>query len=228
MWNYCDEQEETTIINGNTLTIKNFREYTKNWSLEKAWVKIFLNTLDILYEKKSYVAMSDIMRMMILYFMGGMYLDIKIKIDSPDCDFFTSPSMEKNILYMMPTESGRLENAGLLAHKMCSAIDVIMQKTAQEKIPTDERLKEMPVNYSVFHLEISLEENGDVVEIQPLTRMYSQAHKTLHETYSVWPVIQNSGPSEICTMDNLKIKLVNPRTVNSWAFSDNIPFEFKK
>lgn len=201
--------EDTSVarkvdMHGFELVEVDFKRAMAAWTDRPEWITRLLEILEILYAKKGFVAMSDIMRMIVLYYKGGLYLDLKIKLASPEAEFFNEPKVHTDILQCIQLD--RLENSALLAERGCMMIETILRK-ALDKMPPIERLKEMPVNY----------EGG----------MYSKAHKTLHENYGPWAVIdQMTGSIESIGQVNPSLELENPRGVNSWAITDDVDFDF--
>ena len=177
-----------------------FKEAMLQWEERPSWVDDFLTILDILLEKKSYVAMSDIMRMIILYYQGGLYTDVKITLETPDAKFFDEPLVNVGKLQLVDGGS-QIENWAMIADAGSEMIEMIMQKALQQ-LPSPEQLKKLPENYA---------DKGE----------YSGAHAELHENKGPWNVIEkNKEKVDVIGDVNASLRLKNPRPVNSWAHND--------
>lgn len=177
------------------------------WKEKPDWVGKFLPLLDILLEKKSFVTMSDIMRMIILYYKGGLYQDVKIQLESPEAKFFDEPLVNVDKLQLVDEGSNK-ENWAMVAEAGCKMIEEIMSRTLSNRFPKAEVLKRLPVNYS----------NGG---------QYSQAHQELHEGKGPWPEIQKLvSKVDLMSVVNPDLVLKNPRPVNSWANTDRYVFDW--
>jgi len=71
------------------------------WKDKPAWVARFIPLLNLMLTKKSFVAMSDIMRMIILYYKGGLCQDVKIKLKTPNAQFFDEPLVNTDVLQLV-------------------------------------------------------------------------------------------------------------------------------
>lgn len=186
----------------------NFRKTMEAWGEKPDWVVQYLTRLDVMLEKKAYVAMGDIMRMIILWFMGGVYVDVKILFSDARA-FLEKPQVIQHRL--MCVNSGRIENWAMMSHRGCAMVKEIMEKTL-ERMPSPEKLSQMPVNWS-----------------HPSGK-YSQAHVELHEDKGVWPVLQSKYSEKVMVFESVEptLKLENPRPLNSWNETDNVPFDWKE
>lgn len=185
-----------------------FLETIQGWKERPKWVDDFLPLLEILLSKKSYVTMSDIMRMIVLYYKGGLYQDVKIKLSTPEAKFFDEPLVNTNKLQLVDGGMNK-ENWALVAEAGCKMIDQIMENTL-EKFPPAGVLKQLPENYS---------NQGK----------YSKAHKELHENLGPWRQIEKLGSKTERISDvNPSLELENPRPVNSWANDDGVDFNWEK
>jgi hypothetical protein len=167
------------------------------WDDKPDWVESFMPILDILLEKKSYVAMSDIMRMIILYYSGGLYQDVKIELTSPEAQFFDTPKVNADKLQLVDGTTNA-ENWAMVAQAGCDMIDKIMRATLVQ-FPSLEKLRLMPENYS---------KGGKV----------GSSHVKLHENKGPWNQIEkHRDKADRISEVNDSLKLLNPRPVNSWA-----------
>jgi hypothetical protein len=171
---------------------KSFVDEMRAWRHKRTmpeWVENWLPILEILYEKKSYITMSDIMRMIILYYEGGVYMDVKIKVDAERTAFQSSPMLLVNTVNFYDRE-----NWAIMANAGCRMIEEIMKQTLAQ-FPDAEELGRYPENYA-------LEQGRE-----------GRMHVDLHEDRGVWNIIERVGrmdPTET-------LKLTNPRVVNSWT-----------
>ncbi|PWW11671.1 hypothetical protein [Mangrovibacter plantisponsor] len=180
-----------------------FRATLLEWKGRPDWIDVFIHIMDILIEKKSFVAMSDIMRMIILYYQGGLYQDVKIQLQTPNASFFSEPLVNVDKLQM--TNESRMENWAMVAQAGCQMIENIMIATLHQFPPT-EVLRRMPLNY--------------------VDKVYSGAHKQLHENKGPWNRISYIVNKLNYIQDvNKGLKLHNPRDMNSWADSDSSELE---
>lgn len=171
------------------------------------WVERFLPLLEILLAKKSYVTMSDIMRMIILHYKGGLYMDVKIQLTTPDAQFFDEPLVNTGKLQLV--QADRKENWAMVAEAGCKMIEEIMEAT----------LKIFPDEYGLERLPENYKNKGE----------YSQAHKTLHEQMGPWSQIDKRGDdTDSMSGVNPSLKLKNPRPVNSWAHDDGYDFNWDR
>lgn len=155
-----------------------------------SWVENWLPILEILMEKRSYITMSDIMRMIILYYEGGVYMDIKIKVNIEKAGFKDSPKALINTACFYDAE-----NWAIIANAGCKMIEDIMIQ-AFKQFPTIEELRSYPENYR---------EQGKE----------GKTHVNLHENKGVWNVIDRGYRQYSWT----PIPLYNPRKRNSWIES---------
>lgn len=153
------------------------------------WVERWLPILDILKAKKSYITMSDIMRMIVLYYEGGVYMDVKIKVNPGKSDFKTRPMLLVNTANFYARE-----NWAIMANAGCQIIEEIMIQ-ALKQFPNVEQLSKYPENYQG--------EKG----------VEGKRHVELHERLGVWNVIERFGRNEYSET----LSLTNPRPLNSWA-----------
>lgn len=211
MWVYRREADEEAglkeipvQVGGVDMVQKDFRAYLAQDAVREAypWLIDFIPILDILLEKKGYVAMGDLMRMIVLYLDGGLYTDVKAIVHQPDGDFFKDPKANKGGLHLAPGK----ENWALVAERGSEMIETLL-KEALGRLPSLEKLAEMPVNYK----------DGQ----------YSQAHKELHEDRSVFTSIdKRRGKAGAFGEIDESIGLENPRPVNSWAHTDGVKFNW--
>lgn len=177
------------------------------WEDRPDWVGKFMPILDILLAKKSYVAMSDIMRMIILFYSGGLYQDVKIELASPQAQFFDTPKVNTDKLQLV--DGGpNTENWAMVAQAGCGMIDKIMKATLAQ-FPKPEKLEQMPENYSI---------DGKI----------GQSHVDLHEDMGPWNQIgKHLGQADRIERVNDSLKLDNPRPLNSWAdpVNDNFAWD---
>ena len=90
------------------------------------WLEEIMPILDILFQKKAYIAMSDIMRLLILYFRGGLYTDVKIQFPQPpDTLLFSDPKIQRGIISV---PNANPENWALAANIGCEMINSIMEQ----------------------------------------------------------------------------------------------------
>jgi Glycosyltransferase sugar-binding region containing DXD motif len=175
----------------------NFKATIEQWDDMPRWVQDFIPILEVLFEKKSYVAMSDIMRLIILYFEGGLYLDTKILLTSQECPFLEEPkTFQHKLLIRKPRE-----NWAMIAHAGCEQIEEIMVDTLGQ-FPNLDQLQNLPVNYA---------DDG----------MYSGAHSKLHENRGPWNQVERKyGKLGDINAANPTLELTNPRGENSWSNND--------
>lgn len=184
-----------------------FKATVAAWEDKPAWVESFLPILDVLLAKKSYVAMSDIMRMIILYYQGGLYADVKIQLATPEAKFFAEPLVEVDRLQLADGGSNT-ENWAMIAEAGCALIEEIMNATLA-RFPTPEQLARGPVNY----------QGGE----------YSKAHVALHEDFGPWNRIEaKRGKTNPMSAVNPDLSLSNPRPVNSWSNAVGEVFDWKQ
>ena len=194
------------VVHGVNLHQVDFKASMAAWAGRPDWVTRFLPLLDILLEKKSYVAMSDIMRMIILYYQGGLYQDVKIRLDGKNAKFFDEPLVNAGKLQLADGGANK-ENWAMVAEASCKMIEDIMEATLA-RFPSAAKLTSMPVNYA---------NDGK----------YGKAHATLHENKGPWNQIEKfSGKTERIGEVNESLKLTNPRPVNSWADNDGVDFDW--
>lgn len=180
---------------------KGFIQEMEAWKERPEWVSAWLPILDILMEKKSYITMSDIMRMIILYYEGGLYMDVKIKATSEKASFKDTPKV-----YINRAHFYSLENWAIMANAGSKMIEDIMTQ-AYKQFPSIEKLSEYPENYQ-------REGEGE-----------GRMHVDLHEKLGVWNVIDRMRSSESEKYPLKTLKLVNPRPKNSWmnSYDDRDP-----
>lgn len=171
-----------------------FKKTMAEWKgdTRPTWVDSFMVILEILERKKAYVAMSDIIRMIILYYRGGLYADLKIEFGDFD-NLFT----KEDTLGLAPGK----ENWALLADRGCIMISDIMNRS----------LKRIEDNIDVEKLPIREEAKG-----------YPREHAEFHEAYGPFEAIRyfsNLYKTYDINEMNEKIKLTNPKIVNSWVGS---------
>ncbi|GAB2579783.1 hypothetical protein GCM10027066_22600 [Dyella jejuensis] len=176
---------------------RGFVEEMERWQRRgdrPGWVAHWLPILDVLYRKKSYIAMSDIMRMIILYYEGGLYMDMKIQVDAGRASF-----KERPMLLINTANFYDRENWAIMANAGCRMIEAIML-AASQKFPSVEELQTYPENY------------------QGAAGQEGSTHVALHEDKGVWNAVEKYR--EHCY--ELGIKLTNPRAINSWfdAYDD--------
>ncbi len=152
------------------------------------WVDAWLPILEVLMAKKSYITMSDIMRMIILYYEGGVYMDVKIQVDTKS-DLTTAPKLLINTVNFYDRE-----NWAIMANTGCRMIEEIMTRTLAQ-FPNEEELSTYPENYS----------DGSGRE--------GRTHAELHENRGVWNIIERYRQHSKET----SLTLTNPRPVNSWT-----------
>ncbi|ATQ77072.1 hypothetical protein CR152_23065 [Massilia violaceinigra] len=177
------------------------------WEDRPDWVGKFMPILNILLAKKSYVAMSDIMRMIILFYSGGLYQDVKIELASPQAQFFDTPKVNTDKLQLVD-DGPNTENWAMVAQAGCSMIDKIMKATLAQ-FPKPEKLEQMPENYSI---------DGKI----------GKSHVDLHENMGPWNQIgKHLGQADRIERVNDSLKLDNPRPLNSWlhAVNDNFAWD---
>ncbi len=195
------------VVDGVNLFEVDFKATITMWEDKPKWVEHFLPILDVLLEKKSFVTMSDIMRMIILYYKGGLYQDVKIQLTTKDARFFDEPMVNQNKLQLV--DAGHKENWAMVAEAGCEMISKIMTATLSQ-FPSVDMLETMPVNYS---------NQGQ----------YSKAHKSLHENLGPWHGIERENDhTDTIGFVNPSLKLRNPRPVNSWANDDGVDFDWGK
>jgi len=193
-------------LHGFDLREVDFSATIEAWDDRPEWVSRFLPLLEVLLSKKSYVTMSDIMRMIILYYKGGLYQDVKIHLQTPNAEFFDQPLVNVGKLQLVSGGSN-MENWAMVAEAGCALIQEIMEATL-EQFPSAEELERLPVNYS---------QGGK----------YSSAHKELHENLGPWNRIEKSlGKTDSMEEVNPSLGLKNPRPVNSWATTDDFDFNW--
>lgn len=183
------------------------------WSDRPAWVDLFIANMHIILDKKGWVAICDIMRMIILYYRGGLYLDVKIIINDEHATFFAQPKVTQNHLMCYQTVDGRKENWSLLANRGCYMIDQIMHECMQN-YPCARVLHRLPINY----------------QTQPSStdKIYWASHADLHEDWGPWRLISNgSYECEIIQDHNSSLGLTNPRPLNSWENSTHDYFDWR-
>ncbi len=179
------------------LLTRSFRHEMELWKERgdmPEWVGHWLPILDILYEKKSYITMSDLIRMIILYYEGGVYLDVKIKV-APDKALFKELPMVK----VNTANFYAHENWAIMAHAGYRMLEDMMIQTYRQ-FPDKTQLRDYPTNYQ--------EASGPEER-----RREGKMHVELHESSGVWNIIDRRGRPQFPT----DLKLQNPRSVNSWA-----------
>ena len=185
----------------NDFTVVNFKKTMEEWEEKPEWVEKLIPILDIMKSKKAWIAMSDIMRMIVLYYTGGLYLDLKIQLDTETVFFDSSPQVKMNQLLLAKGN----ENWALIARSGCELISEIMEETTSRLEKVEEEIGNMPINYSKEDL------TGKAV--------YSQEHVNLHENYGAWNSIDKRRSDQ--SNDNVGAipdkTVENPRSVNSWA-----------
>lgn len=166
------------------------------------WVKRWLPILDILYEKKSYITMSDLMRMIILYYEGGLYLDVKIKVNTDKALFKERPMVEVDTANFYASE-----NWAIMAHAGSQMLEEMMIQ-AYHQFPKEVQLADYPPNYQEAPRQDGKRREGKM-------------HVELHERRGVWNVIDRAGRPQFPT----SLGLTNPRPLNSWseAYEDRPP-----
>ncbi len=176
------------------------------WKDKPAWVLKFIPLLDLLFAKKSFVTMSDIMRMIILYYKGGLYQDVKIHLKTPNVEFFDQPLVNTDVLQLVDGGPNK-ENWAMIANAGCQMIEDIMEATLRQ-FPKPSKISTMPENYA---------NDGQ----------YSKAHVYLHDDKGPWNRIEAKSKSTDRISDvNPSLKLENPRPVNSWAHTDGVEFNW--
>lgn len=158
------------------------------------WVQKWLPILDILYKKKSFITMSDLMRMIILYYEGGVYLDVKIKVQ-PDKALFK----ERPMVMIDTANFYSSENWAIMANAGCRMIEEMMI-AAYLQFPKEDKLESYPPNYD------------DKARLEGSKRE-GKMHVELHEVLGVWNVIDRAGRPGFTT----SLNLINPRPGNSWS-----------
>ena len=156
------------------------------------WVTRWLPILDVLYRKKSFIAMSDLIRMIILYYEGGLYMDIKIKVDPDKAAFKEQPMLQINKVNFYS-----LENWAIMANAGSQMIQEIMT-TALATFPSPGALESYPENYQQTDMEGKPREG--------------KMHVELHESLGVWKAIDKIGRPGY----DVGLSLTNPRKLNSW------------
>jgi hypothetical protein len=154
------------------------------------WVNAWLPILQVLRHKKSFITMSDIMRMIILYYEGGVYMDVKIKVNPGHADFKSKPMLLINTANFYSAE-----NWAIMANAGCRMIEEIMIQ-ALHQFPGPGRLNEYPENYQ--------REQG----------VEGKMHVELHERKGVWNIIEKYRTKHSY---RIPLALTNPRPINSWA-----------
>ncbi|QMV14624.1 OTU domain-containing protein [Vibrio spartinae] len=218
-WTNCVwvfESNNISLVDCNGLKCSNQNAWERNflevdfvetmmaWTERPKWVDFFIDNMRIILDKKGFVAIGDIMRMIILYFRGGLYLDAKIIIDDERNDFFQHPKTTSDQLLCYQT-SGRKENWSLLAAQGCPMIHEMMQECMQ-KYPHERVLRRLPVNY----------ESGK----------YFTSHVDLHENFGPWRVISNGRYRTDIMQAHNTLRLTNPRPQNSWENSTQDNFDW--
>ena len=176
---------------------RSFFHEMANWRESKnmpEWVKNWLPILDILYEKKSFITMSDLMRMIILYCEGGVYLDVKIKVQNDKALFKECPMVKVNTANFYERE-----NWAIMADAGCQMIQDMMVQ-AYKQFPKATALEEYPTNYSEEARSDGKKREGKM-------------HVDLHERLGVWNVIDRAERPGFST----SLVLHNPRPLNSWV-----------
>ncbi|MEL6133873.1 MAG: DUF4157 domain-containing protein, partial [Bacteroidota bacterium] len=138
------------------------------------WVENWLPILDVLYEKKSFVTMSDLMRMIILYYEGGVYMDVKIKVQPDKALFKERPMLKVNQVNFYARE-----NWAIMAHAGAQMIEEMMIE-AYKQFPNVDELATYPENYN---------------DPKPVggRKREGKMHVELHEKLGVWNVIEKKG-----------------------------------
>ncbi|WP_158628766.1 eCIS core domain-containing protein [Dyella choica] len=173
---------------------RGFVQEMQKWQdsgLMPEWVEGWLPILKILLAKKSYIAMSDIMRMIILYYEGGVYMDVKIQVQSGKAKFKDRPMLLINTANFYAKE-----NWAIMANAGCQMIEAIMTQALQQ-FPSVEELEGYPENYQ--------QEPGKE----------GRMHVNLHERLGVWNIVERYRHHDY----GLDFPLRNPRPVNSWSHS---------
>lgn len=169
--------------------IDEMRAWKESGKMPK-WVDAWMRILEVLRAKKSYITMSDLMRMIILYYEGGVYMDVKIKVNPGHADFKNKPMLLINTANFYAHE-----NWAIMANAGCTMIEEIMIQ-ALHQFPSIEELQQYPENY----------QQGKGVE--------GKMHVELHERRGVWNVIEKYRNDHSY---RTSLGLTNPRPVNSWA-----------
>jgi hypothetical protein len=173
---------------------RSFVREMEKWKSRPEWVSKWLPILEILWAKKSYITMSDIMRMIILYYEGGMYLDVKIEISAENATF-----KERPMVFIDRAHFYSSENWAIMANSGCRMIEDIMEQ-AYNQFPSPEELLQYPVNY---------QPRGQGKE--------GKTHVSLHEDKGVWNVIERLRANESQKYPLATLDLKNPRPKNSWT-----------
>ncbi|MCO7223279.1 DUF4157 domain-containing protein [Pleionea sp. CnH1-48] len=199
---------------GRRIEVRGFRMFEVDfsrtmaaWKDKPPWVSKFLPLLQIMLAKKSFVAMSDIMRMIILFYKGGLYQDVKIQFKTNSLQFFNEPLVNTDVLQLADGGSNK-ENWAMIANAGCKMIEEIMIKTLSQ-FPSASKIASMPINYS---------NKGQ----------YSKAHVHLHEAKGPWNKIEAKSKFT----DNMKevnpsLDIENPRAKNSWSDTDGVKFDWQ-
>ncbi|MFT5779240.1 MAG: hypothetical protein ACI837_002197 [Crocinitomicaceae bacterium] len=153
------------------------------------WVNRWMPILDWLMAKKSFITMSDIMRMIILYYEGGVYTDVKIKVNPAKSAFKSNP-----MLLINTANFYNQENWAIMANAGSRMIEDIMVQ-ALHQFPSMDELAEYPENY------------------QEAPGREGKMHVQLHERFGVWNIIERYRHHSY----DIDLELVNPRPINSWA-----------
>jgi hypothetical protein len=187
----------------------NFRKTMAAWDDRPEWLTRYLDYLDAMLPKKAYVAMGDLMRMIVLWFMGGVYVDVKIQFVGTAKEFLQEPQVAPDRL--MCVYSGRMENWAMMSQPGCPMAEEILLK-GLKRLPSLEKIGQMPVNWS-----------------HPSGK-YSKAHAELHEDKSVWPILQMQYREHVVMFNEVEpaLQLHNPRELNSWENDDGVPFDWKE
>lgn len=224
LWIYDDPHPHTArALNGRALAVHrdinlfgqrvyviSFRETMLLWHDQPGWIRDCLRYLDAMLPKRAYVAMGDIIRMVVLWFMGGLYVDTKILFDVLTAPrFFRGPRIALNRL-ICASANGRMENWAMMCDAGCDVLREVLWLALYQRLPSIAKIQQMPVNWS-----------------HPSGR-YSQAHVALHEAKSVWPILQTRYAEQILLLDQLHPPLLlrNPRPLNSWAEDDGVAFSW--
>lgn len=206
MWLYNQEpnverQRQISKDYGINFIELNFKKEMIEWTSKPEWVEQYLPLLDSLYAKKNYVAMSDIMRMIILYYQGGLYLDSKIKFGKDVKQFFENPMVKDDNIQLVLCD--RKENWAMMSSAGCEIIDYIMQKTLTT-FPKKDEIDAMPENYQEFRGKTE----------------YLREHVQVHEDKGPWRILDKySDRFDAIKGINKDLQLINPRTLNSWSNS---------
>lgn len=182
-----------------------FRESVRRWDARPDWLTALVQYLDAMLPKKGYIAMGDIMRMVVLWIVGGVYVDVKIQFLGGAAKFFLRPRVSRDRLMCVSSGHG-LENWAMISHRRCAMIATALQLTLDTRLPPLSVIAKMPVNW--------------------MYGAYSKAHKELHENKGVWPVLQAKLAHRIELFDHSLLTLRNPRPLNSWANDDGRDFDW--